>query len=370
MAFVVVLNFKEEKIYELEINLSNKKIDRCEFIPDVQPAFIFGDLDMDFNEWEAKMKQDPKLIKALKKRGIDNPDLVQIDPWPIANFDNENEKGKRLAIGRCWLRREPEDNAYARPIEGLSLILDLNKNEVIEIQDFGLIPIPPNDGNYSKKYQKEFRTDLKPIQITQPDGPSFNVDGNQVKWQKWNLRIGFTKREGLVIHTVGYEDNGNLRPIIYRASLSEMIVPYGDPTNDHFKKQFFDAGQVSIGKCANSLELGCDCLGEIRYFDASLFDIRGDALVIKNAICMHEEDYGILWKHTDTRTGDVETRRSRRLVISSIVTVGNYEYGFFWYFYQDGGIEYEIKLTGIVNSSGIEPGVKPKHGTLVAPQVV
>ncbi|RZP14193.1 MAG: primary-amine oxidase [Chloroflexi bacterium] len=370
MAFVVVLNFKEEKIYELEINLSNKKIDRCEFIPDVQPAFIFGDLDMDFNEWEAKMKQDPKLIKALKKRGIDNPDLVQIDPWPIANFDNENEKGKRLAIGRCWLRREPEDNAYARPIEGLSLILDLNKNEVIEIQDFGLIPIPPNDGNYSKKYQKEFRTDLKPIQITQPDGPSFNVDGNQVKWQKWNLRIGFTKREGLVIHTVGYEDNGNLRPIIYRASLSEMIVPYGDPTNDHFKKQVFDAGEVGIGKCANSLELGCDCLGEIRYFDASLFDIRGDALVIKNAICMHEEDYGILWKHTDTRTGDVETRRSRRLVISSIVTVGNYEYGFFWYFYQDGGIEYEIKLTGIVNSSGIEPGVKPKHGTLVAPQVV
>tara|TARA_B100000579_G_scaffold436247_1_gene461668 strand:- start:8026 stop:9996 length:1971 start_codon:yes stop_codon:yes gene_type:complete len=369
-AFVVVLNFKDEKIYELEINLISEKIHRCEFIPNVQPAFIFGDLEMDFNEWESKMKKDPKVIAALKKRGITDPDLLQIDPWPISNFGNKDEEGKRLAIGRCWIRREPEDNAYARPIEGLSIILDLNKNEVVDIQDFGTVPIPPNDGNYSQNYQKEFRTDLKPIEITQPEGPSFKVDGNEVKWQKWNLRIGFTKREGLVIHTVGYEDNGKLRPILYRASLSEMIVPYGDPTNDHFKKQVFDAGEVGIGKCANSLELGCDCLGEIRYFDASLFDIRGNATLIKNAICMHEEDYGILWKHTDTRTGEVETRRSRRLVISSIVTVGNYEYGFFWYFYQDGGIEYEVKLTGIVNSSAVPPGVKPKHGTLVAPQVV
>lgn len=369
-AFVVALNYKEEKLYELDIDISNEKILRCDHKPGVQPAFIFGDLEMDFNEWESKMKYDPLVVDALKKRGIDDPDLLQIDPWPIANFGKKEEEGKRLAIGRCWIRKEPGDNAYARPIEGLSIILDLNKNEVVEIQDFGKVPIPPNDGNYSQKYQKEFRKDLKPIEITQPEGPSFTVDRNEVKWQKWHLRVGFTNREGLVIHNVSYEDNGKIRPILYRASLSEMIVPYGDPTNDHYKKQVFDAGEVGIGKCANSLELGCDCLGEIYYFDASLFDIRGDAKVIKNAICMHEEDYGILWKHTDTRSGEVETRRSRRLVISSIVTVGNYEYGFFWYFYQDGGIEYEIKLTGIVNSAAVPPGIKPNHGTLVAPQVV
>tara|TARA_Y100001970_G_scaffold174884_1_gene213391 strand:- start:20067 stop:22034 length:1968 start_codon:yes stop_codon:yes gene_type:complete len=369
-ALVVALNYKEEKLYELDIDISNEKILRCEYKPGVQPAFIFGDLDMDFNEWETKMKHDPLVVDALKKRGITNPDLLQLDPWPIANFGKKEEEGKRLAIGRCWIRREPGDNAYARPVEGLSIILDLNKNKVVEIQDFGTVPIPPNDGNYSQKYQKEFRKDLKPIEITQPEGPSFEVKGHEVKWQKWNLRVGFTKREGLVIHNVSYEDDGKLRPIIYRASLSEMIVPYGDPTNDHYKKQVFDSGEVGIGKCANSLELGCDCLGEIYYFDASLFDIRGESQIIKNAICMHEEDYGILWKHTDTRTGEVETRRSRRLVISSIVTVGNYEYGFFWYFYQDGGIEYEVKLTGIVNSAAVAPGVKPKHGTLVAPQVV
>jgi primary-amine oxidase len=120
---------------------------------------------------------------------------------------------------------------------------------------------------------------------------------------------------------------------------------------------------------ANSLELGCDCLGEIRYFDAWLNDNDGHAQVIKNAICLHEEDHGMLWKHTDWRTGKAEVRRSRRLVISMIATVGNYEYGYFWYLYQDGTIEYEVKLTGVISNAALPPGEKPAHGTLVAPQV-
>ena len=368
--FLVVLNYKEGKVYELTISLDTGEILTLEHIPDVQPAFMFGDVDIDRTEWEHKIKHDPKFVQALNKRGIDNPDLVMIDPWPISNFGEESEKGKRLAIGRCWLRREETDNGYARPIEGLSPILDLNKSEIMEIQDFGVVPIPPNDGNYAARYQSDFRTDIKPIEITQPEGPSFEVQGNHVKWQKWQMRIGYTPREGLVIHTVGYEDQDRLRPIIYRAALSEMVVPYGDPTNDHYKKQVFDSGEVGIGKCANSLELGCDCLGEIYYFDVALHDIRGNALNMQNVICMHEEDFGILWKHSDNRIGETETRRSRRLVVSTIATVGNYEYGFFWYFYQDGNIDYEVKLTGILNSAAVPPGVTPKNGTLVAPQVV
>ena len=93
----------------------------------------------------------------------------------------------------------------------------------------------------------------------------------------------------------------------------------------------------------------------------------GEATTIPNAVCMHEEDTGIGWKHTDFRTGAVQVRRRRRLVISTIVTVGNYEYGYFWYLYTDGTIEYEIKLTGVISTAAIAPGEKPKYGTLVAP---
>ena len=63
-----------------------------------------------------------------------------------------------------------------------------------------------------------------------------------------------------------------------------------------------------------------------------------------NAICLHEEDAGVLWKHTDLFTESAETRRQRRLVISFFVTVGNYDYGFYWYLYLDGTIELEEQV--------------------------
>ena len=102
-----------------------------------------------------------------------------------------------------------------------------------------------------------------------------------------------------------------------------MVVPYGDPDPCHGWKNAFDVGEWGLGRMANSLTLGCDCLGEIRYLDAVLADEHGVPTTVQNAICLHEEDYGILWKHLDLRTGRAEVRRSRRLVVSSIATVGN-----------------------------------------------
>src|SRR4029079_2781148 len=123
------------------------------------------------------------------------------------------------------------------------------------------------------------------------------------------------------------------------ASVSDMVVPYGDPRPMYFIRNAFDIGEFGVGMLANSLELGCDCLGEIRYLDATMTDSRGELLTIKNAICIHEEDYGILWKHHDWRLQTTEVRRSRRLVVSFIATVGNYEYGFYWYLCQAGALE-------------------------------
>ena len=196
------------------------------------------------------------------------------------------------------------------------------------------------------------------------------MQGYQVRWQKWSFVIGFNAREGLTLHHLRYDDEGRERSVLYRASLTEMVVPYGDPGPTQRRKNAFDVGEYGMGMCANSLELGCDCLGLIRYFDAHLCDSRGEPFTIKNAVCMHEEDYGILWKHTDRRLPDSpQVRRSRRLVVSSISTVENYEYGFFWYLYQDGTIQFEVKLTGILSLGAYPPGETPPYGVLVAPQL-
>jgi primary-amine oxidase len=364
-AFMVLLDNAAAKTYEAVISITHQTVVSWRYIPDVQPGFVLDE----FFECEAAVKACPEFQAALLKRGITDPDLVMVDPWSAGNYGLADEQGVRLSRALSWVRSSPTDNGYARPIEGVIAVIDLNKMAVVRIEDHGVVPLPPEAGNYSPEFVKNYRQDLKPLEIVQPEGASFQVEGHQITWQKWKMRVGFTPREGLVLYTVSYNDQGQERPILYRASLVEMTVPYGDPRPQNYRKNAFDVGEYGLGMLTNSLKLGCDCLGEIHYFDAFLTNSRGDVNVIENAICLHEEDFGILWKHVDWRTDQSEVRRSRRLVVSFIATVGNYEYGYYWYFYQDGTIQYEIKLTGIMNTGAALPDEKPQYGTLVAPQL-
>jgi len=363
-AFVVLMDSAAGATYEAIVSLSRKQVLSWEHIPGVQPAIVLDE----FFECEAAVRADPRWQEAVRKRGVTDFSLAMIDPWSAGNFGVKDEEGRRLSRTLTWIRRSPNDNGYARPVANLIAVVDLNEMRVLRVEDYGVVPLPPEDANYSPEVAGT-RPDLKPIEIRQPEGPSFELDGHELRWQKWTMRLGFTPREGLVLHTVTYHDQGRERPILYRASVVDMVVPYGDPRPTYFHRNAFDVGEYGIGNLANTLENGCDCLGEIRYLDAVINDSRGGAVTLRNAVCLHEEDYGILWKHSDWRTGYTEVRRSRRLVVSFIATVGNYEYGFYWYFYQDGTIQLEVKLTGIISNGAVPPGEKPRWGDLVAPQV-
>ncbi|MGE0424609.1 MAG: primary-amine oxidase [Reyranellaceae bacterium] len=364
-AFVCAFDRTNGKVYEAQVDLTANCVTDWRHVPGVRPRILYDDILLVGEVARA----DPRFRAALARRGITDIDKVQVDPWSAGNYGLPDEEGRRLSHTFCWYRSEPNDNGYAHPIEGLCAVIDLDRAEVLRVDDYGAAEVPMTDRNYAARYRTTFRADVKPLEIVQPEGPSFVVQGNEIGWQKWRLRVGFNAREGLVLHTVGYEDGGRLRSVLHRAALSEMVVPYGHPGGGHYRKNAFDVGEYGIGVLANSLTVGCDCLGAIRYFDAWLADSKGDPYCIENAICLHEEDAGILWKHTDLFTGAVDVRRSRRLVISSISTVGNYEYGLFWYFYQDGSIHFEMKATGILNTAALMPGEKPDYGTIVSPGV-
>ena len=329
----------------------------------VRPALMFEEA---FNAILA-LHENAEVQAALERRGVTDLSRVQIDPWPTGNFGLAIEEGRRIVRCLFYYREQPADNGYARPIEGLLATVDAARGEVLEVVDLGVVPFPPEPGSYYPEDNGPVRTDLKPLEIVQPEGPSFVVDGHLVRWQNWSLRVSLDPLEGLVLHTVGYTDGGRTRPILHRASICEMVVPYGHPGPMHGWKNAFDVGEWGLGRMANSLTLGCDCLGEIRYFDAVSAGENGEPATLANAICMHEEDYGILWKHQDLHSGRTEVRRSRRLVISSIATVGNYEYGFYWYLYLDGSIQHEVKLTGIMSTEALAPGERPRHAPQIAP---
>jgi primary-amine oxidase len=372
-AFVLLRDRRTRTTCEVVVSITGGAIVSWKDIPGVQPPITVDE----FLECERTVQANPVWRRAMEKRGVKDFSLAMVDPWSAGYYGAVDDPARRLVRTLTWIRTDPLDNGYARPIEGLVTLVDLDRMEVIDVEDHGVVPLPTHDGNYTAAALRNPRNvpyvpagpraDLRKLEIIQPDGPSFELSGHELAWQKWRLRIGFTPREGVVLHTVGYEDGGRVRPILYRASLAEMVVPYGDPAPTHWRKNAFDEGEYGMGMLANRLELGCDCLGEIRYLDAVVSDTHGEPVTLENAVCLHEEDFGILWKHTTIRTGQVEVRRSRRFVISSIATVGNYEYGFFWYLYQDGTIELQIKMTGIVSTGAIAPGREPEHGVLIAP---
>mmetsp|Transcript_22578 Transcript_22578/g.38518 ORF Transcript_22578/g.38518 Transcript_22578/m.38518 type:complete len:752 (-) Transcript_22578:1328-3583(-) len=337
-----------------------------EELPGVQPMTT----PCEGAEAELIMKADPELTRLVRERYGLSMDSVCCDGWALHNGPKDLQ-GRRMLQGFMYAHLLENDNEYAHPLD-LVPIVDLNAGRIIRIDKYERAPSLPTEGHeYHRDLMKiPLRTGLRPLHLLQPQGPSFLVDGNLVKWQNWQVRVGFNGREGLVLHQVGWEERGKLRPILHRASLVEMIVPYGDPHEPYTRKSAMDIGDYGLGFSANSLELGCDCLGHIKYFDAVVNDSRGEPRMIRKAVCMHEEDAGIMQKHFDVRTGHVETRRGRRLVISSISTFSNYEYCMYWYLYLDGSIGFEIKLTGILSTSIAPVGEHvPAHGVRLGPGV-
>jgi len=352
------------------INLTNEKVVDCQDLPDdAQPPFNQDDMDLS----DDIVFNDPECLKVLEEYGVSKEDIkagkLVNDPWPGSGYVHPSvPKGHRAMRAILFYKKRSEDNIYARPLHNLIIHVDLTSKKVAAIEHHGTIPLRdhvPHD-HHDKDVLQTRNTVLKPLKIIQPEGPSFIVDGHHIKWDHWSLRVSMHPIHGLVLHQVAY----NERPILFRAALADMVVPYGDPDPMHCWKQVLDASEYNIGTLCNSLENGCDCLGVIHYFDACHIKGDGSPETIKNAICLHEEDYGVAWKHTTTRGVENETsitRRNRRLVISSFFTVYNYDYGFYWYLYLDGTIEIEIKLTGMVGISALVEGSKDeKYAPLIS----
>lgn len=360
-ALITIWNSSTATVSEGVITVEGKEISFTE-IPGAKAPILSVESDKAI----AAAKQDQRVINALKDRGVTDVNQVHMETWPIgAQIPKHLDDGRRLIWTPMWHRPSAGANFYAHPINGLHAIVDLDTGEVVAVENTENIPIPQTPGPY-RESQTGADIKLKDLAIVQSQGASFDVEGWKVIWERWNLRVGFCQREGLVIHDVKFNDNGKERKIAHRLSIAELVIPYGDPSQGAYRKNAFDTGEFGLGNYTNSLTLGCDCLGEIVYLDAAVTTPEGKIREIPNAICMHEEDNGILWKHVDA-DGHTEVRRGRRFVVSSIVTVNNYEYGYFWYFYQDGSIEFEAKLTGIVLTLADTPGKDHPSATELEP---
>ncbi|MCO5553772.1 hypothetical protein L7F22_007298 [Adiantum nelumboides] len=387
--FLHVINLLDGRSYEAVVNLDDidepKVVDVKQLAEGVQPAITVEELVLS----EEQMRRDQRVIDAAKAVGV-SVEQLHADGW----------------------RREPvcapaRLQRRSRHVTGEVLAIDYPAHRSTKTGKLGVSTKPPTEASFDKPEGRErippplerhdylpdlakragsdkpieMRQDLKQLSVVQPQGVSFHREGNVLEWQKWKLHVGFHPREGIVLSTISYKDDDvpgaskaapSERPLFYRLSLSEMVVPYAEPAHPHYRKFAFDVGEYGLGYMANSLSLGCDCLGSIEYLDGVIAKHDGTTETLKNVICIHEEDAGLLWKHTDYRPdGRAHNVRNRKLVISMVCTVANYEYQFNWNLHLDGNIELEIKLTGILNlyhqlAQGESTG---GYGVEVAPRI-
>ncbi|KZF19168.1 hypothetical protein L228DRAFT_215185 [Xylona heveae TC161] len=358
------------ELYLAKVNLDDETVDSVEKLPE----FFHAQADIDeLIVMKDACLQHPRVRAEIERFRLPKGTTVVCDLWP---YGRDTGGTSRRMIQYYMYARDPAtnheaSNHYDLPLQ-FSPIFDYVSRELVDIiylptgSDQRVNPEPKYIPHTAKEYHHDLqptppRSDLKPLLVHQPQGASFNIDGHLITWQKWRLRLGFNWREGMVLHDVTYDG----RELFHRLSLSELFVPYGDPRTPYNRKSVFDFGDIGAGVVANNLKLGCDCLGLIKYFSFIITDSNGNPVEKPNAVCMHEIDNGIGWKHTNTKTGPVSIVRSRVLVLQSIITLGNYEYVLAWHLDQAAGLHYQIQATGIVSTAPIDPGVQVPWGTNV-----
>ena len=355
-ALAVVYDYASNRTWEAVANLETRHIDSLRQVPGAQPAVSAHDSDLA----DEILRDDPRFLRAMAERGIHNLNRVAVMAWTAGYFGLPGTETGRI------VRAVPYDagygsNFYAHPIEGVVAHIDLTSHKVIDLLDIDRgVPVSHQNFELSPRAAGPLRVAPAPLEITQPAGPGFQIADGEVRWQKWHFGYALHPREGLVLYRVGYEDGGKVRPVMYRGSLSEMVVPYGDPSAGWFFRNSFDVGELGLGATASPLRVGTDCPQNCSLFDAVVADDAGEPQVIPGAIAIYERDAGVLWKHGDN------TRRARELVIGYLTQPGNYEYGFDWIFHQDGTLEMRVSLTGVMAVKGVADGAHDAYGHSVA----
>ncbi|MCX5788941.1 MAG: primary-amine oxidase [Elusimicrobia bacterium] len=349
-AFGVLLQREQNATYEAVVNLTRGKVERLARKPGVQAGLLVEEL----TSAAAIVRRDPNWQAALRRRGINDFSAVLLDCWAPGTAGVTGADGPRLVRVLSFFKGK-SSNLYARPVEGLVAVVDMASRSVTRLDDTGEVDLSQDDGAFDEQSVAQPALGPKPLQLAQAEGPTFEVHGWQVRWLNWTFRFALLPREGPVLYEVAYKDGAGTRKILHRASLSEMVVPYGDPSAAWSWRGAFDVGEYGVGRLASPLEAGTDVPDNAVAFDADFVDDYGKVLTLKRALALYERDGGLLWKHYTLDPEANESRRARELVLTSIAVIGNDDYGLNWVFHQDGTLEFEADLTGVLLAKGVLP---------------
>ncbi|KAG7648172.1 putative primary-amine oxidase [Arabidopsis thaliana] len=275
-------------------------------------------------------------------------------------------------------------NTYLRPIEGMTIIVNLDQMKVAGFKDRFTGPMPKANGREYRisKLKPPFGPSLRSAVVFQPDGPGFKIDGHVVRWANWEFHMSFDVRAGLVISfaSIFDMDMKKYRQVLYKGHLSEMFVPYMDPNDDWYFISYLDCGEFGCGQTAVSLEPYTDCPPNAAFIDGVFAGQDGTPTKVSNVMCIFEKYAGdIMWRHTEAEVPGLkitEVRPDVSLVARMVTTVGNYDYIIEYEFKPSGSIKMGVGLTGVLEVKPVEyvhtSEIKEDdiYGTIVADNTV
>ena len=339
-----------------------------------------------------QLNESETILAALAKRGVEAGDGLCL-PRTTGRFfsdlvDAANDRMVRLDCfnikGQGRLGILPSTNAFARPIEGLSVLYDIGKQQIIEVTDsYEGKDFPPHDIVAEEFHDgaMETRPTLKPVITTRPEGQNFTIRGGHIDWQNWSFYLRFDPRQGTILNRVGHQSAAGFRSVAYEIAMSEMFVPYHDPDTHWFYRAYFDMGEYGLGALSTELK-GSDCPSHARYQNVTLHDYLGEPMQAENRICIFEHDPGHpMWRHHEPLYDGVpgmdnhQSRSATELVVRMVATIGNYDYFQDYVFQQDGRLRIRLVSTGIDATKGVfsrslddaTAAAETATGTLIAP---
>lgn len=319
--------------------------------------------------------KDARFIKAMKRRGLTKANSLRCISLASGTFGRKDEASQRNFKMTC-VATHPGSSLEV-PVEGVVATVDVRSRRVIDFVDTGVVPLAPDPWGHSReqiearfgKRTPEARTTL----MSQVGGPGYVVDGSHVQWDIWRLNFSTDERPGVMLNNVEVRDGDKWRHVLYEMYLSEVFVPYSDPSQGWYWRTYMDSGEYGFGASMTALTPGVDCPPHATFVDSVGLNPDGTPVVRKGTICIFERTDGDpAWR----RLGD--GRAATDLVIRYASAVGNYDYLMDYIFRQDGSIKVRVGAVGIDAVKGVaatdmeSPTAQAdtRYGSLIRPNIV
>ncbi|AHG88986.1 Copper amine oxidase domain-containing protein [Gemmatirosa kalamazoonensis] len=356
-AFAVVYDARRNETAEAVVDLAARRLASWRLVPGAQPPLDPSDAALA----DSLVRASAAWRAAVARRGVRDLSTVEVAPWSAGYFGSDAPATARVVRVDTYVRaRRPND--MARPIDGVGVVVDLTRR-LVRVEDAAAAYPPPDAANEDAAWRPlpPPTTDAPSVTGGGASAAAVRVDGSLVRWRRWRLRVAMRPREGLVLYAVGFDDGARVRSVLHRASLSEMVVPYGDPGPGWYFRNSFDAGEIGMGVGVAALRPGVDAPAGATFVDAVLADVHGVPHRRPRAIAVYERDGGLAWTHAGTG------RRARELVVFALCNLGNYDYGFEWTLREDGTIAHRVLLTGAMAARGVPNATAGAHDSLAHP---